>query len=111
MDHYARPCCARYKPADNGFHPTEGTPAELDKAMVKSGIEKVKPKVISCGEKFSAKGTVRISMTVGGDGAVHDASVVDAPDPGLGECVAAALRRAQFAKTTNGATFTYPFVF
>jgi hypothetical protein len=111
MDRYARPCCQRYKPADSGARPSAGPPADLDKAMVRAGIEKVKPKVIACGESFAAKGTVKVTLAVGGDGLVHDASVVEAPDPGLGECVAAAMRKAQFAKTTNGGSFTYPFVF
>ncbi len=111
MDHYARACCAKFKPAESDFKPSVGTPAELDKTMVRTGIEKVKPKVISCGEKFSAKGTVKVSLSVGGDGNVKDASVVESPDPSLGDCVATALKKAHFTKTTNGATFTYPFVF
>jgi hypothetical protein len=108
MDHYTRACCARFKPAGDTPHPSGD---ELDKTMVRAGIEKVKPRVIACGEKNAAKGTVKISMEVGGDGEVKSATVVDAPDPDLGKCVAAALRAAQFVKTTNGGAFTYPFVF
>ena len=112
LEKYARPCCARYKPADTGFHPTNGEVAEdLDRTMVKSGVEHIKPKVIACGEKSSAKGTVKLAVKVDGSGAVTDVSVADTPDPALGECVATAMRNAQFAKTTNGGSFTYPFVF
>jgi TonB family protein len=71
----------------------------------------VKPRVISCGEKISAKGTVRISLTVGPDGVVKDASVVESPAPELGNCVATALRAAHFDKSAKGGSFTYPFVF
>ena len=112
LEKYARPCCARYKPADSGFKPAfPGQTESLDKAAVKEGIEGVKPRVISCGEQFSAKGTVKIAMTVGPDGAVKDASVADSPSPELGQCVAKALRAATFLKTAKGGSFTYPFVF
>jgi molybdenum cofactor biosynthesis protein B len=112
LEKYARPCCARWKPSDSGFKPkTGGLPEELDKSMVKSGVETVKPRVIACGEKGAAKGTVRVSLTVGPDGVVKDASVVEAPAPELGNCVASALRAARFDKSAKGGSFTYPFVF
>jgi len=112
LEKYARPCCARYKPADSGFKPAfPGQLEALDKVAVKEGIEGVKPRVISCGEKIAAKGTVKVAMTVAPDGTVKDASVADSPTPELGQCVAKALRAATFAKTAKGGTFTYPFVF
>jgi len=110
MEKYARACCARYKPADTGFKPS--TPGEsLDKVMVKAGIEGVKPRVIACGEKFPAKGTVSIAMTVSPEGAVKSATVADSPTPEIGQCVAQALKSASFAKTAKGGSFTYPFAF
>ena len=109
LEHYARACCERYRPADTGFKPRVA--GELDKTQVRAGVEKVKPRVIACGEKFAAKGTVKLSISVTGDGVVKDVNVEDAPDPGLGDCVASALRKAQFAKSTSGASFVYPFVF
>ena len=112
LEKYARACCARYKPADSGFKPAFPGQAEaLDKVAVKEGIEGVKPRVIACGEKFSAKGTVKIAMTVGPDGNVKDASVTDSPTPELGSCVAQALRAATFLKTAKGGSFVYPFAF
>jgi molybdopterin adenylyltransferase len=112
LEKYARPCCARYKPADTGFKPnTPNTGEALDKVQVKTGIEGVKPRVIACGEKFATKGTVSIAMTVGPEGSVKSATVANAPTPEIGNCVAQALRAASFAKTTKGLTFTYPFVF
>jgi len=71
----------------------------------------VKPKVITCGEQFKVKGTVKIAMTVDGEGNVQDVQVRTTPDDALGKCVAAALRIARFAKTKDGGSFTYPFVF
>ena len=111
LDRYARACCAPFKPADAGFDPKKTMPDRLDRTMVKEGVERMKPRVIACGEKTSAKGTVKLSIAVGPAGNVTDVSVSESPDAALGECVAAALRKASFGKTINGATFVYPFVF
>ncbi len=110
---YDRPCCAKFKPADSDIKPRTagGLPAELDKSMVRAGIEKVKPRVVACGEKSSEKGTVKISIAVRPDGTVKDASVVASPAPALGDCVAAAMKKAEFGKSVGGGSFTYPFVF
>ena len=88
-----------------------GPPDTLDKAAVKAGIADVKPAVQQCGEDHYHAGEVKITLTVGADGAVTDATVADSPDPELGKCVADVLKRATFAKTQNGAVFTYPFAF
>ena len=111
LEKYARPCCERYRPAETSFKPTSGIPDDLDKTLVRAGVEKVKPVVIACGEKHAAKGTVKIALDVDPDGHVKDASVSESPDPALGDCVAGALRKAKFAKTVNGGSFTYPFAF
>jgi molybdopterin biosynthesis enzyme MoaB len=111
LDKYARACCAKYKPADDAFHPKGTVPDALDKAMVHAGIEKVKPKVVSCGEKIAVKGTVKLAITVAPAGTISQISVAEAPDAALGECVKAAVKRATFGKSVNGASFTYPFAF
>ena len=112
LSKYDRACCAKFKPATTDFKPRVGdVPESLDKSMVRAGVEHVKPRVVSCGEKSGIKGTVKIAMTVAPDGSVATASVADAPDATLGDCVLAAMRSAKFGKTVNGATFTYPFAF
>jgi outer membrane biosynthesis protein TonB len=112
LSKYNRPCCAKYKPAESDLKPRAGgVPTELDKVMVRAGIEKVKPRVVACGERSADKGTVRIRVAVKPDGDVSEASVVETPSQALGDCVASALRKAQFGKSINGGTFTYPFVF
>jgi TonB family protein len=115
LSKYDRPCCAKYKPKDAtaDFKPRVGDlPESLDKTMVRAGVERVKPRVVACGEKSGgAKGTVKIALQVSPDGAVTGASVADAPDAALGECVLAAMKSAKFGKTVNGASFTYPFAF
>jgi TonB family protein len=79
--------------------------------MVKAAIDRIKPIVIQCGEKSGAKGTVKLDVTVTADGVVQNVAVAESPDAGLGECVASAMRKARFAKTASGGSFTYPFVF
>jgi molybdopterin adenylyltransferase len=110
-NHYEKACCARWKPADQGYHPHVGIADSLDKVMVREGIDGVKPRVIACGEQNAAKGIVKLAVSVGSDGSVKSVSVVDAPLPALGECVAAAVKLAQFAKTAKGGSFNYPFAF
>jgi molybdopterin adenylyltransferase len=106
MEKYARPCCAHWKPADEP-HADGG----LDKPQIRAGVASVKPAVIACGEKTPVKGTVKLAVTVDPSGAVQEVNVVAAPDDALGSCVATAMRKARFAKTTKGGSFSYPFVF
>jgi molybdenum cofactor biosynthesis protein B len=110
LSKYDKPCCERYRPADR-FTPKNVTPETLDRAMVKSGVEKIKPKVVACGEKSGVKGMVRLAVVVEPDGSVKSVDVSESPDAALGECVAGAMRRAKFGKTINGADFSYPFAF
>ncbi|MDB4954982.1 MAG: molybdenum cofactor biosynthesis protein [Myxococcales bacterium] len=111
LEHYARPCCQRYRPAETGFTPRSTVPDEITRPMVIAGVQKVKPVVIACGEKTAAKGTVKLAISVGADGHVREVSVSESPDPALGECVASAMRKTTFGKSVNGGSFTYPFAF
>jgi TonB family protein len=112
LSKYDRPCCLKYKPADSDLKPRiGGVPVELDRAMVRAGVETIKPRVVKCGETSGAKGTVKITVTVAPEGQVTDAAVRESPDEGLGTCVAGAMRAARFGKSVNGGSFTYPFVF
>jgi len=111
MSQYAEPCCERYKPKGD-FQPTVTTPDELTRSMVREAVAKVKARISACSDKApAAKGTVKVSVTVGGDGNVSDVNVQEAPDPALGSCVAAAMQAAKFGKSKAGGSFTYPFVF
>lgn len=105
-------------PATTGPMPVP-TPADdpvnagLDRSMITAGIAKVKAKIAACGTgaNASAKGTVKIKVDVAPAGTVTTASVVSAPSHALGACVAGVLKAATFAKTAQGGTFSYPFVF
>ena len=111
LEKYARPCCAKYKPADDKFQPSVGTSENLEKPQIKAGIDRIRPKVQDCATQHKTKGTVKVGVSVDGEGVVEEVTVKEAPDDALGNCVASAVKRAKFAKTTNGGTFTYPFVF
>jgi hypothetical protein len=112
LEKYARSCCARFKPADPGPRPIpSGVPEELDKAMIRAAVDKMRPVIIGCGEKAGVHGTVKVAVSVAASGAVDSASVAATPDPTLGDCVAGAMRKLSFGKTKSGGSFTYPFVF
>jgi len=112
LGNYDKPCCARYRPSGTDLsRRIGGLPETLDKPMVRAGVQTVKARVVTCGEKSKSKGTVRIAMTVSPDGSVTAASVESAPDPALGSCVADAMRAARFGKSVQGGSFTYPFAF
>ncbi len=119
LDKFARPCCEKFKPAEpppsenpaEPPKPSSGLPATLDKSMIQSSMSSVKPAVIVCGEAYPVKGTVSLRVDVAPSGAITGLTVRAAPDPGLGECVASAVRKASFPQTDNGGSFGYPFVF
>lgn len=87
-------------------------PDNLDRATISAGISAVKPKVRACGEKTpEVKGKVKIKIVVAPAGTVTSASITEAPDDTLGQCVTDAVKTAKFGATKNGGTFSYPFVF
>jgi TonB family protein len=57
------------------------------------------------------KGKVKVKVVVAPAGTVTSASIVEAPDDTLGQCVTDAIKAAKFGATKNGGTFSYPFVF
>lgn len=117
LNNYDGACCAKFrkKGGGGGAAPSAShnsdLPDSLDRSMISTGIAAVKARVSSCGDKSSAKGKVKVHVKVGGDGRVGDVSVETSPDPALGSCVAAAVKKASFAKTQTGGSFSYPFVF
>ncbi len=118
---YEGACCAKFKPAGNtgankpvvqiGEKPRSDVPESLDRGMISAGVGAVKAKVMACGDKFPAKGQVKVSVKVNADGSIASVTVKTTPDAGLGTCVASAVQRAKFAKTQSGGSFGYPFVF
>jgi len=118
LNNYEGACCSKFKkggskPSGGAPKPSGGgdLPDALDRAMISSGIAAVKARVTACGERSQAKGKVKVHVKVGGEGRVSNVSVESTPDPTLGACVSAAVQKASFAKTANGGSFSYPFVF
>ena len=118
---YEGACCAKYKKGGStggnkpttqiGEKPRSDVPETLDRTMISDGVNKVKARVMACGEKSNAKGQVKVSVKVNPDGSISSVTVKNTPDPGLGNCVAAAMQKASFKKTQTGGSFGYPFVF
>jgi TonB family protein len=86
-------------------------PRGLERSDIAAGMATIQDSGAACGAGHLAKGTVTVSIKVGGDGKVAGARVASSPNEELGSCVASKVRRASFARTQNGATFTYPFIF
>jgi predicted Zn finger-like uncharacterized protein len=111
-------CCSKYsgggggggkKPSGGGGGSNANLPEKLDRGDITQGITKVRSSVTGCGSK--GKGEVEVTVKVEGSGSVGSVTVKSAPNAALGTCVANAVKKAKFAKTQQGATFTYPFVF
>lgn len=84
-------------------------PDAIDRAMIATGLARVRSQVRSCRDHSPAEGTVKVHVKVDVSGKVTAVHVEDSPDPYLGACVAAAVARATFVETRNGGSFSYPF--
>ena len=102
--------CIRSNTAYEGDEDTI-KPESLDRAMISGGIAAVKSNVSACGDKAGGGGKVKVTIKVGPDGDVTSAQAEQTPSKALGDCVVAAVKRAQFGETMNGGSFSYPFVF
>jgi hypothetical protein len=124
LNSYEGACCAKFRKGGGGSKPVAtggGTtapkaggsdlPESLDRTMISDGVGKIKPRVMSCGEKSPAKGQVKVSVKVGPDGHVVSVAVKNTPDAALGNCVAGIMQKATFARTQSGGSFAYPFPF
>ncbi len=107
------PCCHAHAPkaAPSPKQLDSSLPEKLISSMIGSSLSPIRAKAMACGSTSSAKGKVRVHVKVGGDGRVSDVTVEASPDPALGTCVGAAVRRATFPKTQTGGSFAVPYVF
>lgn len=110
LTNYDGTCCAKYK-RPRPVPPPSGTPETLDRETISAGVASVKASVDACGAKTGATGKVKVRVVVAPSGVVSRLEVAAAPTVELGRCVAAAMRKAVFATTVQGGTFSYPFVF
>lgn len=116
------PCCSKYSGggggggggstrSGGGGSSNSNLPERLDRSHITQGINGVRGKVTGCGSKSPGKGQVKVSVKVEPSGSVGGVEVKSAPNSALGSCVAGAVKRARFAKTQKGGSFSYPFVF
>lgn len=110
LNDYPAGCCDKYKKTAP-VPPPPPIPDALDRTSISNGVNSVKSRVAACATTAPAKGTVKLHVRVADNGLVTNVDVIQTPDPALGACVAAAMERAVFARTKQGGTFSYPFVF
>jgi hypothetical protein len=113
LQNYEGACCTKFtRPRALPKHPAANElPEALDRMAISQGVAAVKGRVSACAVRSAEKGVVRIRVHVDAAGAVTEVEVVATPDPALGECVETVMKRAVFARTKNGGSFSYPFVF
>jgi hypothetical protein len=103
---------AAAKPAPKESASDDSLPDQLDKGAIQGGMSKVKGKVASCYEQFKVPGMANVSVTIGKNGHVSNASVTGsfAGTP-TGGCVEKAVKGAGFPPFKGSPmTFTYPFI-
>jgi len=87
-------------------------PMGITRDIIVAGIAPVRIEAAKCGALApGATGVVKVHVRVGPGGLVTNAVAAASPDPDLGECVAAAARKATFACTRHGGSFSYPIPF
>jgi molybdopterin biosynthesis enzyme MoaB len=96
--------CARHGNERECCTPYRTQAISLDRAHIARVTAGLKTQMHACG---SADGLVRVSVHVLADGSVDKALVLEAPEAGIGSCVAQVLRDASFPSTVNGGAFVY----
>ena len=91
--------------------PRSDLPEQLTPAMITTAMNAVRSRVMTCGDKSSAKGRVRVHLRVANDGKITNIAVEETPDAGLAACVVAAVSHATFPSTQAGRSFSVPYTF
>jgi hypothetical protein len=102
-------CCAMYQSSRR--QPMPPVNDSLTAAQVRRVVLSLRSRIADCGDRTSAKGTVKVSVKVLRDGSVGTVEVKETPDDALGACVARIMSGARFPASGQSVTFTYPFVF
>jgi len=100
--------------SDAATTPTNESPA-LDRSMVATAMKSLKSKLSVCGDKWEARGILRLHVAVDRSGSVSTVvttkSELVGEANGLADCVKAAVRTATFPRTKAGGSFVFPFYF
>lgn len=109
------PQCAKWVPIKKVAKKTASVssdlPKYLDKGAINTGLARVKARVRACEVRGLGRGLVVVKLKVRANGTVERVDVVTTPTTPLGQCVAERVTPATFAKTQNGATFSYVYSF
>jgi hypothetical protein len=80
--------------------------------MIAEGVGRVRPLINACGKLDADRhGRVIVRATVNSDGRVATLAIEQAPSKLLAACVESRVKLAQFAATTHGGSFRWPFSF
>jgi serine/threonine protein kinase/outer membrane biosynthesis protein TonB len=102
-------CCAKFKKGGARSASSKGdVPAEFDDAVINDGLAKVKANIARCVHKVS--GSVEVLVTVSPNGGVISVKVESTPDGDLGDCVEDVMKKATFARTRDGGSFSCTFM-
>ena len=107
----ALPLLSWSQPKPKPLAPPPDLPAELSQAEISKGVAGIKSGIDACAARSQHQGTVTVSVKVTGSGAVDEVKVKSSPDGALAACVVNAVKKATFARTLKGGTFSYPFKF
>ena len=99
--------CARHGNDRECCTPFRNLPVKLDRAMITAAVAAVRPRVLECAAPGGTAQLVRVTVDVGADGSVVRATVLEAPEPSIGECAAEILRGASFRQTSAGTSFVF----
>lgn len=88
--------------------PAPPPPVSLTRDAIMASIAGVRREVEACAST-RADGFVTVRLRIAPSGAVSRVEIMKASTRRLGTCAAAALRRAWFPRTLDGASFVYPF--
>jgi hypothetical protein len=105
LNNFEGACCARFKSK-------LGKPSELpelSRDMISTGMAAVDKPIRACGSRISTPLTIRVRVQVGGEGQVTNVAITD--DTAVAACITAVVRKATFARSKHGGSFTYPFKF
>lgn len=86
-------------------------PKYLSKSAINAGLARVKASVMGCEVRGLGRGLVVLRLKVRANGTIEQVGVTTTPTTALGQCVAERVTPARFAKTQNGATFSYVYSF
>lgn len=114
LTNYKGACCAKYKsaiPEVTANTTLAATGTSLSRQDISKVIGLARSSIVSCGDRSTATGTVKVNVKVRPDGKVASISTNQAYDAKVSGCVLDVVKTLTFPVTDDGGSFSYPFVF